>query len=137
MQMNSDRPGGLRGLSDRYPRLWALPAFLAMGSVGGLVHAVSDRPLWAAWSVAISAVLGLFFAFSKSEYANATMGEGDERQLAMHIEAGFYAYFALGTAVAIGAFREIARGELGLFVAMSFIGMASYTIAFLVLKRWR
>lgn len=137
MQMNSDRRGGLRGLSGRYPRLWTLPAFLAMGSVGAVVHAVNDRPLWATWSVAISTVLGLFFAFSKSEYANAMTGEGDERQLAMHLEAGFYAYIALGMAVAIGAFREIARGEIGLFVAMSFIGMASYTIAFLVLKRRR
>ena len=135
--VNEARRDGLRGLRDRYPRLWALPTLMVMGGIGAVVHALNERTLWAIWSVAVSTLLGLFFALSKSEYAGAAMGEGDERQLAINLEAGFYAYLALGLSVAAGVFWEVFHGRIGIFVVMSFIGVATYATAFAVLRRRR
>lgn len=142
MQGTEYRRGGLRGLSDRYPRLWALPASMVMGVFMAAGFALNDNLRMAAFGVVIMTLFGLYSAFSKSEYTIAASGDGDERQRTIQLEASRVAYAITVYAALAGAMWELYAGRANepasrALALICLVAAASYAAAFFFLKRRR
>lgn len=139
---NESPRGGLRGLSDRYPRLLFLPFGVLLGAIGAVGFLRNGDSGMAVFMLVLMTLFGTFVAFSKSEYVLASTGTGDERHQTLDLLAARFAFMVTGLFALGGAGWEIfsrrADGPASnAFALVCFVGTASYAGAFLFLRRRR
>ena len=135
------RRTGIRGLMDRYPRLWLSPFSVLLGVVGAVGYARNGEGQMAIFSVVRMTAFGLVAALSKDEYFVAGTGEGDERQRAIELEASRFSLHCVTVLAVAGFIWEIytrSPGEPpGIFTLFCVVGAGSHMFAFAYLRRRR
>jgi hypothetical protein len=123
---------------DRATALHRFLPYTVIPAIFATLFFVSSSKLVPAMGFVMTLGLGLFFVFSRADFARAATGEGDERQQGINQSALGISYLAVGMTALVGFFFELARGQgAGPFTLICFVGGVTHLGSLLYLQRKR